>query len=63
MLHVFPRVENSEGWNLVIRTGLCVTMRVGTLTTKDRVVRHNKGAYNYDKRERGRYGAILCARV
>ena len=65
MLHAFPKVESAEGWNLVIRMRLCPTKRVGTLITKDRAVRHNKGAHNDGKkeRERGRYGAILCARV
>ena len=46
VLHTCPRVENMEGLNLMIRTGLCVTTRVDTLITKDRIVCHNKGAHN-----------------
>ena len=63
-LKSFLRVESAGDKNLVIKTGLCATTRVCTTITKDRVVRHDKGAHNDNKkRERGRYGAILCARI
>ena len=44
---------------------MCDTIRVGTSITKDRVVRHNKGAHNdkYQKREREIWRNTVCKGV